>query len=128
MAKFFIGDEAHWLYNFSMNLRDMIKEKKTSAAKLARCTGIADWTIRAYTNARSMPSEENIQLLANALDCAISELTEKEYDYDMPGYEDENSYITSLYFRRGSQQGLFLFLHSHTIHKIQKSREKHCLL
>lgn len=80
MTKFFVGEEAHWVFNFSMNLKEMIETRNTSIPKLAKKIGISPSKLRSYARAMSKPSDEHIRAIADALECNPSELTDKEYD------------------------------------------------
>lgn len=91
MIKCRIGAEGEWIYNFSMNLQEMVKSKNMSVKELSWKTKINQSSLRDYISGWTKPSDERIEKIAKALGCEVSELTEKKYvrpTWD--DYEEEN--------------------------------------
>jgi transcriptional regulator with XRE-family HTH domain len=88
MCPVFVGEEANWIVNFSYNLRYMIRDKQSSATKVGNQTGIHPAMIRRFMKGLSKPSREQIELIASALECDVSELTDNVYNYTMSISED----------------------------------------
>lgn len=83
MSPVYIGEEADWIVNFSYNLRYMIRDKHSSAAKVGKQTGIHPAMVRRFMKGLSKPSREQIELIASVLECDVSELTDNVYNYSM---------------------------------------------
>lgn len=67
--------ETDWRKEFAMSLRRKLKEKGMSQRALCSITGISPTTINGYTTAKRIPDAYNLTLIANALECSISDLT-----------------------------------------------------
>ena len=61
---------------FRDRLYKTMLSKGISQLELAEMTGISNVTISNYFNGKSIPSLYNVSLLARALECSISELTD----------------------------------------------------
>lgn len=59
-------------------LRKIRKEKNLTQTQLSAMAGIKQETISAIENQRNLPTMASIRLLAQALDCSISDLMEGE--------------------------------------------------
>ena len=77
-AKYIMGDEAIWVATFSNNLRFIIRNKKTSAAAIARKLGIPVHHMQAYARGSARPSDEMVCYIAEALGCKVADLLDEE--------------------------------------------------
>lgn len=68
-------DEQLWRETFARNLFTKMRRLGMSRDRLSDLTGISTVTLSKYTNAKASPSGYNIQLLARALECSVTELT-----------------------------------------------------
>lgn len=68
-------DEEKWRKEFARKLQRKIDETHIYQDELARRTGISAVSISKYLNCKSSPSGYNIERLAAALNCSVSELT-----------------------------------------------------
>ena len=68
-------DESVWRNNFSECLIAKMRKRGVSRDRLSELTGISRVTISKYTNGKASPSGYNLELMARALCCSISELT-----------------------------------------------------
>lgn len=59
----------------SENLRNLRKKKKLTQQELARISGVSQQAISFLENGRNTPNHGTLELLAEALDCTVSELT-----------------------------------------------------
>lgn len=82
MGKIFMGEEASRLINISYNLRYMLRDNGISVAALAKQIELKEYRLRSYVNAKAMPSDEELEMIANELKCDVNELT-KKYNYDL---------------------------------------------
>ena len=67
-------DEYDWRIEFSNNLRRKMFKYAMSQDELSERTGISHVTISKYLNCRATPNGYNIDLMARALHCSVSEL------------------------------------------------------
>lgn len=67
-------DEDNWRIEFSNNLRKKMLKIHVSQEELSERTGISQVSISKYLNCRATPSGHNIDLMARALHCSVSEL------------------------------------------------------
>lgn len=82
MGKIWIGEEAEWLYNFSMNLKFKLRESPITYKKLSTISGVPAIKISEYVRGMSKPDDESIAKLAKALNCEVKDLTDRPYDMD----------------------------------------------
>ena len=68
-------DEQAWREKFSKNLYIKMRKMGINHYRLSELTGISTVTLSKYVNAKASPSGYNIQLLARALGCSVTELT-----------------------------------------------------
>ncbi len=59
-----------------LRIKDILKERKMSAVKLAETVGITQPNMSNIVNGKSMPSLETLEKIANALGVPVSELFE----------------------------------------------------
>ena len=64
---------------FSGNLRFMVQNGPINAAEVARRTGLSSALISKYVHGRSHPSEERIEMIAEALECTVDDLFDDTY-------------------------------------------------
>ena len=69
--------ETMWLKMFGDNLTSLMREVGYSQKELAEDTGLSESTISRYMNGKATPSGYNLERLADALKCSISELTKR---------------------------------------------------
>lgn len=67
--------EEDWRKEFALVLRDKMRKKGMKGYMLADKTGLSRIAISKYVNATRTPSSYNLVLIADALECLVSELT-----------------------------------------------------
>lgn len=70
-----IMTEEDWRKEFALVLRDKMRKKGMKGYMLADKTGLSRIAISKYVNATRTPSSYNLVLIADALECLVSELT-----------------------------------------------------
>ena len=68
------ANEEDWRIIFSENLNRMIKKRHMTCKELSKLTGISRPTISNMVRGKSTPNSYNVQLIAEALQCSVSEL------------------------------------------------------
>lgn len=67
-------DENDWLANFGSNLNKIISKRGGNQTWLSKATGIQQPTISRIISGKRSASNYEIRLIADALDCTVSEL------------------------------------------------------
>ena len=67
-------DDETWKRDFAIVLKRKMKDRFMTQKILADRSGITTVSINGYINGRTMPTARNIQRLADALECSVSEL------------------------------------------------------
>ena len=67
-------DDDTWKRDFAIVLKRKMKDRFMTQKILSDRTGISTVSINGYINGRTMPTARNIQRLAEALECSVSEL------------------------------------------------------
>ena len=70
------GEEDKWLLEFSRRLKNQMARQGIPRWELSRMTGISEVMISKYTNAKAAPSSFKTKLIARALSCSSSYLTD----------------------------------------------------
>lgn len=65
-----------WSKEFSIRLKNKMRERRISRDQLSKITGISEVSISKYTNAKAIPSVRKARLISKALDCSMYELYE----------------------------------------------------
>lgn len=60
---------------FAENLKRIMWEKHISGATLSRLTGIGKSSISQYMSGQSVPKQDRLSVIADALNCTVEELT-----------------------------------------------------
>lgn len=68
-------DESEWQNNLARNLRIRMDRKGINSEQLSNMTGISKVSLSKYLNSRAIPNSYNLEQIAYALECSISELT-----------------------------------------------------
>lgn len=68
--------EDDWTKEFSLRLKNIMKDRRISGDQLSNTTGISKVSISKYLNGKAIPSVYNAKLIAKALDCPMYDLYE----------------------------------------------------
>jgi DNA-binding Xre family transcriptional regulator len=68
------SSESEWRERFADKLERKMKSSGISRWKLSEMTGISEVSLSKYVNCKATPSGYNIERLASALECSVSEL------------------------------------------------------
>jgi len=67
-------NEAGWRHAFANNLAKNMHDKYISQSELSNVTGISSVSLSRYINERATPSGYNLEKIADALGCDITDL------------------------------------------------------
>ena len=68
--------EDDWLKEFSIRLKNKMKERHIGRDQLSDMTGISTVSLSKYMNCKAVPSTYNARTIAKALECSMYELYE----------------------------------------------------
>lgn len=80
MSRIIKGEEAMWIATFSNNFRFIMRMKNMSCPKISDRTGINVHKLRAYRNGGARPTDEEVEIIANVLECDVAELLDETYN------------------------------------------------
>lgn len=79
MIRIVSEEEARRITLFSDNLRYLIRVNRTSVTALAKKLGLKQPTLNEYVRGRTMPNDEVIKQIAEALECSVDDLFDETY-------------------------------------------------